>query len=67
MSEGELIALAAIVFQESVLMAGENQQRERNGYSTAYVLSGGLSPNADRLEEELKRRRVEREKKGVPA
>lgn len=36
MTNEELVALSALVYQESIIMAGENQQREREGYTPAY-------------------------------
>ena len=37
MTEAELIALAALTNQETILMEGENAQRTHQGHSQAYV------------------------------
>jgi len=51
----ELRALAALVFQESVLMAAENESRARHGLAPAYG-DNGYTPNYYLLTEEMKRR-----------
>ena len=52
MSDAELLALAAIVNRETVLMSGENQRRERQGFSPAYS-EGTTTPACERLEAEM--------------
>lgn len=53
MTDVELDALAALVRSESVMMAGENYQREHSGLSAAYTTYGHY---AEQLAAELVRR-----------
>lgn len=57
--DAELIALAALVNVEAVLMAGDNAARAINGYSPAWTDGCGLMQYGAVLEEELRRRREE--------
>ena len=56
--DAELLALAALVFQDGVLMAGENMLRHLQGNAPAY-LPGNEWENYLRLYQELERRRTE--------
>jgi hypothetical protein len=55
MNDNELMALAALVNQETCMMASENQDRLRDNFALAYTQYGDYF---SLLETELKRRRI---------
>ena len=55
MTEAELMALVALTQQETILMAGENAQREHLGQSMAYV-TDSWGPYHKALHDEMERR-----------
>jgi hypothetical protein len=56
MSDAELIALAALANAETVLMAGDNQQREKDGYAPAWRDGCGFMHFTTLLYDEMWRR-----------
>ncbi len=56
MTDAELIALAALVNVEAVLMAGDNAQRVQNGESPVWREGWGFMPATLALQQELYRR-----------
>ena len=50
----ELIALAALVFHDAVVMQACNQERASNGLSMAYGEGNMLDENAQKLQSRLK-------------
>lgn len=58
MSDAELIALAAMANIEAVLMDGENKDRQRNGYSSAWSNGCGCLPAGSALYDELMKRGI---------
>jgi hypothetical protein len=53
MTDAELLALTALVNQETIIMAAENKDREMNNYAMAYVNYGDY---CNKLIEELQKR-----------
>jgi hypothetical protein len=58
MSDAELLALAALVQVEAVLMAGDNAERAMNGHLPRWADGHGVMPATDALKQELYRRKV---------
>lgn len=61
LTDAELIALAALVQVEAMVMAGDNEQSRNEGYSPAWRSGTGLMPHTAELEDELERRKKARE------
>jgi hypothetical protein len=60
MTDAEVVALAAMVNMQTVLMNGDNKLREIQGYCPAYTMDCFTGEYYD-LQHELERRRKERE------
>jgi hypothetical protein len=57
LNDAELMALSAIVYQQTELMRAENVDRERNGFACAYTMDvSGISEEADMILAEVKAR-----------
>lgn len=65
LTDAELIALAALVQVEAVVMAGDNEQRRNEGYPPAWRSGTVLMPHAKELEAELARRKKAREELNI--
>jgi hypothetical protein len=57
MSDAELLALAALVRCEAVIMEGDNKYSEASGYLPQWRQGTGLPQHATELEAELDRRK----------
>lgn len=54
--DAELIALAALAHNEAIIMAGDNRQREIEGYGPAWASGCGYLPATTALFDEMVKR-----------